>query len=158
MTLFNIRLDRESRREVFVPTNILGVSFYELDSSRSSAGVRSEEISCKIRIPYRADTEAGRVYLPESCYSGLSDADALFYWTLQKGAYILIASDAADPAWDSGAYDLSAAGLDRTVTKEEMQALCKESRYAGRLISVAEYSDNTRCGSDLVKHWRIGGR
>ena len=150
ITVFNARTDKVKRREVFIPTNIFGVSFYELDSSKFVSGVRSEEIICKIRIPFGARIEAGRTYLPESQYKTLADEDALFYWTLQKGSYILLAGITAT-AWGTGAYD-----LDRTITKEELTALCHESRYTGPLISVVEYADNTQRGSQAVKHWRIG--
>ena len=110
ITVFNARTDKEKRREIFIPTNIFGVSFYELDSSKFVGGVRSEEITCKIRIPFGARIEAG-------------------------------------------AYD-----IDRPITKEELTALCHESRYTGPLISVVEYADNTQRGSLAVKHWRIGGK
>lgn len=152
ITVFNARTDKEKRREIFIPTNIFGVSFYELDSSKFVGGVRSEEIICKIRIPFGARIEAGKTYLPESQYKLLTDDDALFYWTLQKSSYILLASTTAT-AWGTGAYD-----IDRPITKEELTALCYESRYTGPLISVVEYADNTQRGSLAVKHWRIGGK
>lgn len=152
ITLFNSRVDKERRREIFIPTNIFGVSFYELDSSKFTSGTRSEEITCKIRIPLGASIEASRTYLPESKYKVLSDDEALFYWTLQKGSYILLASTAAT-AWGKGAYDIG-----QPITKEEMAALCSESRYTGQLISVVEYADNTQRGSQSVKHWQIGGK
>ena len=82
----------------------------------------------------------------------MTDEDALFYWTLQKNSYILLASTTAT-AWGTGAYD-----IDRPITKEELTALCYESRYTGPLISVVEYADNTQRGSLAVKHWRIGGK
>lgn len=152
ITLFNPRTDKESRREVFIPTNIFGVSFYELDSTKFAAGTRSEEITCKIRIPFKASIEAGRTYLPESRYKALADEEAFFYWTLQKGSYVLCASAAAT-AWGKGAYDFG-----RAITKEELTALSQETRYTGPLISVVEYADNTQRGSQSVKHWRIGGK
>lgn len=152
ITVFNTRTDKEKRREVFIPTNIFGVSFYELDSSKFTGGVRSEEITCKIRIPFGSRIEAERTYLPESQYKTLTEEDALFYWTLQKGSYILLASTAAT-AWRTGAYDLG-----QPVTKEELMALCHEVRYTGLLITVIEYADNTQRGSQAVRHWRIGGK
>lgn len=152
ITVFNARADKEKRREVFIPTNIFGVSFCELDSSKFVGGIRSEEIACKIRIPFGTHIEAGKTYLPESQYKLLSAEDALFYWTLQKGSYILLASATAT-AWGTGAYDIG-----HPITKEELTALCHKSRYTGPLISVVEYADNTRRGSQAVKHWRIGGK
>ncbi len=152
ITVFNARTDKEKRREVFIPTNIFGVSFCELDSSKFVGGARSEEITCKIRIPFGARIEAGKTYLPESQYKTLTDEDALFYWTLQKGSCVLLAGTKAT-AWGTGAYDLG-----RSITKEELTALCHESRYTGPLISVVEYADNTQRGSQAVKHWRIGGK
>lgn len=152
ITVFNTRTDKEKRREVFIPTNIFGVSFYELDSSKFTGGVRSEEITCKIRIPFGSRIEAERTYLPESQYKTLTEEDALFYWTLQKGSYILLASTAAT-AWRTGTYDLG-----QPVTKEELTALCHEVRYTGSLITVIEYADNTQRGSQAVRHWWIGGK
>ena len=90
ITVFNARTDKEKRREIFIPTNIFGVSFYELDSSKFVGGVRSEEITCKIRIPFGARIEAGKTYLPESQYKLLTDEDALFKWTFQKCGKILL--------------------------------------------------------------------
>ena len=112
ITVFNARTDKEKRREIFIPTNIFGVSFYELDSSKFTGGVRSEEITCKIRIPFGSRIEAERTYLPESQYKLLTDEDALFYWTLQKSSYILLASTMAT-AWGTGVYD-----IDRQIPKE----------------------------------------
>lgn len=152
ITLFNSRIDKKTRREVFIPTNIRGVSFYEIDSSKFTTGTRSEEITCKVRIPFKAAIEAKRTYLPENQYKALADEDAIFYWTLQKGAYILLASTTAT-AWGKGVYDFG-----RAITKEEMTSLCSEPRYTGQLISIVEYADNTQRGSPTVKHWRIGGK
>lgn len=84
ITVFNARTDKEKRREIFIPTNIFGVSFYELDSSKFVGGVRSEEITCKIRIPFGARIEAGKTYLPESQYKLLTDEDALFTGLCKK--------------------------------------------------------------------------
>lgn len=153
MTLFNLRLDKDSRRELYIPTNIIGVSFCEIDSGSYSGGIRSEELSCKIRIPLDAKIESERKYLPENQYRALTDEEALSYWTLQKGSYILMADTADAGIWESGGYN-----FERTVTHEELKSLCQESRYAGALISVVEYADNTLRGSRAVKHWRIGGR
>lgn len=153
MTLFNLRQDKDARREVYVPTNIIGVAFSEIDSGSYSGGIRSEELSCKIRIPIGANIEGDRKYLPENQYRLLDDETALSYWTLQKGCYVLMAAMENAEAWENGYYN-----FERLITHEELKALCLESRYTGALISVIEYADNTLRGSDQVKHWRIGGR
>lgn len=150
ITLFNLRTDGQTRREIYVPTNISGVSIYEVDSSKytarvNSASSRSEEITCKIRIPVDADFEAGRSYIPEGRYKILTDDEAVSYWTLQRGAYIL----AADK--------IAAQDIGKRITREELDALLREEKYAGPLISIVEYADNTRRGSPRVRHWRIGG-
>lgn len=152
MTLFNIRIDNKARREILVPTGIQGVSFYEIDSSKYAGGIRSEEIDCKIRIPVNAFIESGRKYIPESQYKGLEDEEALSYWTLQKGAYILMAS--VQEPYCMG----TDPGTGNVITKESLLSLCADPCYTGPLISIVEYADNTQRGNNAVKHWRIGGK
>ncbi len=152
ITLFNSRLDMTTRQGVFIPTNISGVSYYEADSS-SGTGDRTEDITCKLRIPITALIEKSRSYLPEIQYKALSDDEAVNYWTLQRGSYILIASAAENVSWTDGLFDSN-----QMLSKDELDALSENALYIGPLISVVEYSNNTIRGSTSVQHWRIGGR
>ena len=135
--LFNLRLDKTDRREKLIPTRIKGVSFYD---TRSSSGTdsRQENLDFKIRIPITAQVEEGRVYIDERLYAELTDEEALKYWTLQKGCYVI--EDQGDSF------------RNEPITTDSL----KEARPD--IITVMEYADNTRRGSDMVKHWRIGGR
>ena len=54
ITIFNLRLDKETRREVFIPTNISEVSFVDTRSSGGSASEREENLHFRIRIPVNA--------------------------------------------------------------------------------------------------------
>lgn len=152
MTLFNLVLDSTTRREILIPTNIAGVAFYEIDSSKAMSGVRSENITCKIRIPIDATFQAGRSYISESQYKSLTEEERAGYWTLQKGAYVLLATDTL-PDWTADDYTLTS-----RLSKEKVTALTGRALYSGPLITVLEYADNTLRGSQAVKHWRIGGQ
>lgn len=135
ITLFNSHLDKETRREIYIPTVIAGVSFYYVKSS-SGQGFSEENIDYKIRIPITADIQNGRTYLPEENYKILPDDEARKYWTIQKSS-VIVPEPIID---DSGIYELG------TI----------KSSYTD-VISVVEYADNTVRGTDAVKHWRIGG-
>ena len=50
ITIFNLRLDKGTRREVFIPTNISEVSFVDMRSSGGSASEREENLHFRIRI------------------------------------------------------------------------------------------------------------
>lgn len=145
ITIFNTRVDKETRREVFVPTWISGVSLYDVrglsDNSRLGDTTKTEKLSFRIRIPASADIQSGRTYLPENRYKALSDEELLKYWSIQKGCYILGIKIES--------------GRD-VLTKDELDAL-KASSDPDDFIVVQEYADNTRRGTDAAKHWRIGG-
>lgn len=145
ITIFNLRIDKKTRREVFVPTGISGVSFYDVHkvsvASRMGETARTEELAFKIRIPLDAEVQSKRTYLPESQYNGLSDEEALKYWTIQKGCYVFGATVESDMEF---------------ITKDELDKLIS-SADSDEFIIVKEYVDNTKRGTDAVKHWRIGG-
>jgi len=145
ITIFNTRIDKKTRRELYVPTTITGVSFYDVQNSTISArmgeSARSEDLSYKIRIPLTAKIQDSKTYLPEDMYKDLEDEDTDSYWTIQKGCYVIGAA-------------VSAGKL--LLTKEEVDGLV-QSANAGAAIVVKEYADNTKRGTDAVKHWRIGG-
>ena len=53
ITIFNLRLDKKTRREVFIPTNISEVSFVDMRSSGGSASEREENLhfTMKQKLP-----------------------------------------------------------------------------------------------------------
>lgn len=135
ITIFNAHIDVESRREVYIPTQIRGVSYYENEGAGTSGGIWTESSTYKIRVPY-IGAEIGGQYLPAIQYRTRSDVSG--YWTLQKGDIIL-----------PGLIDGS------SMTMPEVREAAKENGL--ELIVIKEYADNTKRGSDAVKHWRIGG-
>lgn len=147
ITLFNLRYDNKNRREVFIPTNISGVAFYDVRVEQSTNTAREENFSFKIRIPIDAVIEDSRSYTPEAKYAQLSDGDALAHWTLQPGCFILIHEENGEPF-----------NLRRMITREMLEEMKAARSYDGFIITVMEYADNTRRGSKAVQHWRIGGR
>lgn len=151
--IFNLRVDGKRRREVFIPTNISGVTLYDMRSSLGTAA-RTESLDYKIRIPYTAKVEEGRIYIDEKRYKLLSDEDALKYWTIQKGCYILTGNLFYKGEWKFDDFNFRSGVITRA-RLEELQSL---RQYDGDFITVMEYADNTKRGSSQVKHWRIGGR
>lgn len=157
ITIFNLRYDSAARREVFIATNIGGVSFYRVAGTSISTAQgmqeRREDIAYKIRIPINANVEAGRSYIDEAKYAALSDDEALNYWTLQKGCYILTGSlfIAGEWIWDDFNFRTG------VITKEKLEEIQALRQYNGDFVTVIEYADNTRRGSASVRHWRIGG-
>lgn len=89
ITIFNLRLDKKTRREVFIPTNISEVSFVDMRSSGGSASEREENLHFRIRIPVNARVQDSRTYISEDKYKLLDDEEAKKHWTLQKGCYII---------------------------------------------------------------------
>lgn len=143
ITIFNLRYDKEQRREVFVPTNISGVSFHGAMSTGGDSGEREEKLTYRIRIPIDAMIADHRTYTPAEIYRSLTDDEAVNYWTIQKGCYILL-----------GVFPDPGNGMVPIDQIREMQQL---KEYQDKIIVVTEYADNTIRGSNTVKHWRIGG-
>lgn len=135
ITIFNSRTDKSSRREVFDPVFIPGVSYYCSNSSSGSQGEKKEVIKYKIRIPVSADIK--KTYICESEYKKLADDKRKDFWTIQKGSIIIL-----------GKYN---GASDQEIAFTDIKALGVDT------ITVVEYADNTIRGSDRVKHWRIGG-
>lgn len=153
ITIFNLRVDKKTRREVLVPTNISGVSYYDVRSSTGNAGEKKENITYKIRIPIDARVENERSYISEHQYSSLDDAEALKYWTIQKGALILLGTFFVSDKWIFDEFNFRS-GVILADKIEDIQGVAEQSRD---YITVVEYADNTKRGSVAVKHWRIGG-
>ena len=122
---------------MFVPTRIKGASYYESEGVSANDGVWTNQSIYKLRVPL-IGAEIGKEYLPERKYRKAENADG--YWTIRKGDFIL---------------------LTLLVTEKENytgKEIAKISEELGlKLITVTEYADNTVRGSDIVKHWRIGG-
>ena len=144
ITISNLRLNKESRREYFIATNISAVSFVDTRSSGGTASERSENLHFRIRIPVNAEVQDSRTYISEDKYKLLDDDEAKKHWTLQKGCYIITGNL---PEGDSGS----------EITSEQIRDYLDLFQYDRDIVHVTEYSDNTRRGSDAVKHWRIGG-
>lgn len=142
VTVFNGRLDKESRRTKYIPTVIRGVSYVEAKGATiSSSGVWGDNINFKIRIPLSAEIPSGRSFLPDLEYAPLDDAEAVKYWTVQKTDLILEGEHAGDGS---------------ALFEDALMAYAKEKGLT--VIHVAEYADNTKGGSLYMRHWRIGGK
>lgn len=142
ITIFNSRLDKTTRRETYVPTNIFGISFSGVHSF-SGSSERVENDRYTIRIPVNTTVQDNREYIPEEQYKLLDDEEVCKYWTLQKGCLIAIGT---------------AISNDEIITRDTFQSFQDIIRRSnGIIITVNEYADNTTRGSDSVKHWRIGG-
>ena len=113
VTVFNGRTDKAERRKVYVPTVIRGVSYVEAKgSSVADNGVWSADVQYKIRIPLAAQVQDNRAYLPEQRYTKLDQEEALGYWTISKGDYIIC-----------GGY----AGEKQQLYEDELQVYVRES-------------------------------
>lgn len=139
ITIFNARYDATNRMDVFVPTRIKDVSYYESEGANTSNGVWTDQSIYKLRVPLSAsEIEGSRVYLPEKRYRAAESAEG--FWSIRKGDFLLLTL-----------YE----GKKRSYTSKEIAAIAEE--LGVKLITVTEYADNTVRGSDTVKHWRIGG-
>ena len=137
ITLFNARYNANTRTEVFIPTRIKGASYYESEGVSANDGIWTNQSIYKLRVPL-IGSEIRKEYLPERKYRKVENADG--YWTIRKGDFILLTL------------------LDGEKEKYTAKEIAKISEELGlKLITVTEYADNTVRGSDIVKHWRIGG-
>lgn len=142
VTVFNGRLDRETRRKIFIPTVIRGVSYVEAKgASVTNNGVWSSNVQYKIRIPLNADVQNNRIYMPDLCYAILDTDEALKHWTIRKEDVAI-----------KGEY----VGERPMLYEDELMAYAKEQGF--ELIKITEYADNTSGGSLYTRHWRIGGK
>lgn len=153
ITIFNCRLDKATRRNVFIPTNIHGVSFYDVRGSNVSNGDQTEKLSFTIRIPVDARTENDRRYIEAAKYRKLADGEAEKHWTIQHGDYILAGTIAVAGEWIFDEFNFRSG----VITEKEITEMLGLRKFNGDFITVVEYADNTTRGSKAVKHWRIGG-
>lgn len=142
VTVFNGRTDKATRRKIYIPTVIRGVSYVEGKGSKvADNGVWSDDVQYKIRVPLIAVVQDKREYMRDLNYAKLDNEEAAKYWTVQKGDLVV---------W--GEY----AGDTLLLCEDEISAYAKEQGLD--LIHVTEYADDTSGGSLYTRHWRIGGK
>lgn len=142
VTVFNGRADKETRRKIYIPTVIRGVSYVEGKGSRvADNGVWSDDVQYKIRVPLIAVIQDNREYMRDLNYAKLDNEEAAKHWTIQKGDLVV-----------RGGY----VGDNSLLYEDELTAYAKEQGLD--LIHVTEYADNTDGGTLYSRHWRIGGK
>ena len=142
VTVFNGRTDKATRRKIYIPTVIRGVSYVEGKESKvADNGVWSDDVQYKIRVPLIAVVQDNREYMRDLNYAKLDNEEAAKYWTIQKGDLVV-----------RGEY----AGDSPLLYEDELTAYAKEQGLD--LIHVTEYADDTSGGSLYTRHWRIGGK
>lgn len=142
ITVFNGRLDKETRRTFFTPTLIHGVSYVEAKGATvANNGVWSSNVQYKIRIPLSAMVQDGREYMPCPNYAKLGNDEAMKHWTIRREDMAI-----------KGEYD----GEKPMLYEDELAAYAKE--HGLDLIKITEYADDTQGGSPYMRHWRIGGK
>lgn len=151
--LMNRRLDKASRRDVYVPVQISGVSVYDSSQSSQDGGYHSLTETYKLRIPVSAPVQGGRSYVQESHYDLMEDEEASACWTLHTEDLIILCAEEFSDV-NTVAYQAPEAGF---FTMEEAETLADEIGFMREPIHITGYADNTLRGSDRVKHWRIGG-
>lgn len=151
--LLNKRLDKESRRDVYVPVQISSVSVYDNRQSSEGGGFHSLSDSFKIRIPADSPTENGRSYLPETQYDSLDNAALSGYWTLHTEDSIILCAEPFEDV-NTALYEVDENGF---ISEEAVKQLAEDLGFQKEVIRITGYADNTLRGSNKVKHWRIGG-
>lgn len=142
VTVFNGRTDKTTRRKIYIPTVIRGVSCVEAKGATvANNGVWSDDVQYKIRIPVTADFQNHRLYLPEREYGTLDNVEAEKYWTIQKEDTLVLSE-----------YQEKASLLYEDEISEYVRT------HGLELIRIKEYADDTYGGSLYLKHWRIGGK
>lgn len=142
VTVFNGRVDKETRRKIYISTVIRGVSYVEGKGSRvADNGVWSDDVQYKIRVPLIAVIQDNREYMRDLNYAKLDNEEAAKHWTIQKGDLVV-----------RGGY----VGDNSLLYEDELTAYAKEQGLD--LIHVTEYADNTDGGTLYSRHWRIGGK
>lgn len=131
ITIFNRRLDDE-RHEILIPTVIQDASWFY--GRRSSGGQYADnEDSYSVRIPFNADT-SGKEYIEPWEWKDLTDEQVSGYWTIQKDDIVVRG-------------EMSGNQTDQTAITSQTDDC----------FVVNTFANNTIRGSDIVKHWRLGG-
>ena len=97
VTVFNGRTDKATRRKIYIPTVIRGVSYVEGKGSKvADNGVWSDDVQYKIRVPLIAVVQDNREYMRDLNYAKLDNEEAAKYWTIQKGDLVVRGEYAGD--------------------------------------------------------------
>lgn len=152
ITIFNQVIGAD-RREVFVPTMISGAFWYDVRSMSQNDRYREGNSKVIIRIPYDAEIQDHRTYLPEEEFKRLRQEELRKYWTIQKNAYVLKRHIVQADKWLFDPFSFRYGKITELIP-EELQRLRNEEED---FFTISEYADNTQRGSNLTKHWRIGG-
>ena len=145
--VLNKRLDKETRRDIFVPTQISGVTMYDRRSSSRTGDFRAEDEDYKIRIPVSAAVQGGRTFVQSGAYDKMTDEEASEHWTLHNDDLLIILASGLD----------SAIIADEKITEPQAEAVASTYGYQETLVHISEYADNTLRGSASTRHWRVGG-
>ena len=142
VTIFNGRPDKKTRRKVYIPTVINDASYVEGKGSKvANNGVWSDDVQYKIRVPLSAVIQDNRKYMQDLNYAKLDDEEAIKFWTIQKGDFIVRREYNGDSS---------------LLYEDQISAYANEQSLD--LIHVTEYADDTDGGSIYTRHWRIGGK
>ncbi len=127
------------RREIFLPTVIRNVCWY---GSNALDGSGAATASYKVRIPYQAEVDGRKRYVPEREYARVGGAEKKKLWTLQKNSYAMVFQK----------------GVIGTRNEFDPGEVLDLSKRFDDFFTVTEYADNTIRGTDFTKHWRVGGK
>lgn len=131
ITVFNARVDPETGGNVWIPTVIVGASWWATDASTvdTSKGGLVAANKATVRIPEEADT-GGKAYADPVNYANAEDVSRL--WTL-KGGDIVVKAALEGDNW----------------TPAELKATCADC------VVILVVTDNRR--APRAPHWRITG-
>lgn len=137
VTLFNAILNKDERREVFLPTFIEGVAWHETESVLAGNGAATGARKVVVRIPIGASVADGKTYVPFNEFRKMTLEEAAKHWTVRDEDVIALGHiEAAAPIAD---------------------ALNYLKKNGGRPYVITAHANNTRRGSASVQHWRIEG-
>ncbi len=148
ITVFNARVDPDVGGNVWVPTVITGVSWYETDASTVDAtkGGLVAANKATIRIPEGADA-GGKVYADPVSYANAEDVSGL--WTLQSGDVIVKA------AVEGGTTSSVSAGALPPSPEGEGWTPAKLKKAYVDCVTVLGVTDNRR--APRAGHWKVTG-
>lgn len=138
ITIFNKVLG-DDRRDVFIPTHIYGVSWYDAHEGTLPTSLSiPEREKYIVRIPISASISNDKKYIDAARYDELTDQQRRWYWTIQTACIVAQGIVNVDDGGDG-------------ITEDEILSL------KTKLFTVNTYADNTIRGTKFTKHWRIGG-
>lgn len=169
ITIFN-QIIGDDRREVFIPTTISGVCWYDVRSLGQVERNRDPAAKFIIRIPISAGIQDGRSYVTEEQYKKLTPDARQKYWTIQRNSYItkIQFTPISDWLWDPFSFRHGTISHENwfwdtfsfrygVISKEKIEDIRKLREVYSDFAQVVEYADNTVRGTNATKHWRIGG-